>query len=114
MGNAAVAEPKLSLLHKSFAKIFKGSDMRSIEASSSEYKVFIYEEIAQNKGLVKTKPKRVIQYWCFSPGIAMEEIKKLGVRSLILTSGTLSPMDSFREDLKLPFTVLLENPHVIK
>jgi hypothetical protein len=31
--------------------------------------------------------KRVINYWCFSPGIAMEELKALGVRSIILTSG---------------------------
>jgi hypothetical protein len=33
----------------------------------------------------------------------MQELKTLGVRSIILTSGTLSPLDSFREDMKLPF-----------
>ena len=44
----------------------------------------------------------------------MEELKALGVRSLILTSGTLSPMDALREDMKLPFRVALENPHVIR
>lgn len=31
----------------------------------------------------------------------MEEFPKFGVRSIILTSGTLSPMDSFAEELKL-------------
>ena len=28
--------------------------------------------------------------------------------------GTLSPMEAFREDLKIPFSVFLENPHVIR
>lgn len=50
---------------------------------------------------------------CFSPGLAMQELKKLGVRSIIMCSGTLSPLDSFREDMKLPFPIQLENPHVI-
>lgn len=31
----------------------------------------------------------------------MEEFSRLGVRSIILTSGTLSPMDSFADELKL-------------
>lgn len=35
------------------------------------------------------------------------------VRSILLTSGTLSPLDSFAHELGLPFEVRLENPHVI-
>jgi hypothetical protein len=35
------------------------------------------------------------------------------VGSIILTSGTLSPLDSFAQELALPFPVRLENPHVI-
>ncbi|KAE9588051.1 putative DNA helicase [Lupinus albus] len=56
---------------------------------------------------------RTLSWWCFNPGIAMEEFPKLGVRSVILTSGTLSPMESFAEELKLNFPIRLENPHVI-
>ncbi|WOG99221.1 hypothetical protein DCAR_0518569 [Daucus carota subsp. sativus] len=59
------------------------------------------------------KPSRTLSWWCFNPGIAMEEFSKLGVGSIILTSGTLSPMDSFAEELKLDFPIRLENPHVI-
>ena len=33
--------------------------------------------------------------------------------SILLTSGTLSPLDSFAAELALPFPVRLENPHVI-
>ena len=37
----------------------------------------------------------------------------LQVGSILLTSGTLSPLDSFAHELALPFEVRLENPHVI-
>lgn len=33
--------------------------------------------------------------------------------SIILTSGTLSPMESFAHELQLPFPVQLQNPHII-
>ena len=35
------------------------------------------------------------------------------VRSVILTSGTLSPMDSFQSELGVPFPIQLEASHVI-
>lgn len=38
----------------------------------------------------------------------------MGVRSIILTSGTLSPMKSFAFELETDFQVELENTHVIK
>lgn len=44
----------------------------------------------------------------------MEEFARLGVRSIILTSGTLAPLESFALELNLPFDVRLENPHVIE
>ncbi|KAF3778449.1 Regulator of telomere elongation helicase 1-like protein [Nymphaea thermarum] len=56
---------------------------------------------------------RTLSWWCFNPGIAMEEFVRLGVHSIILTSGTLCPMESFALELNLPFPVRLENPHVI-
>jgi hypothetical protein len=47
------------------------------------------------------KASRTLSWWCFNPGISMEEFGRLGVGSIILTSGTLSPMDSFAQELKL-------------
>ena len=35
------------------------------------------------------------------------------MRSILLTSGTLSPLDSFAHELGLAFPVRLENGHVI-
>lgn len=93
--------------------------------NASFYKVFLSEEQQKRPSYPKnaspnvsasimTGKKRVLNYWCFSTGLAVEEIKKLGVRSIILTSGTLSPMASFKEDLRVPFPIELENPHVIR
>jgi regulator of telomere elongation helicase 1 len=55
-----------------------------------------------------------LSYWCFAPGLAMRSLSNMGVRSVLLTSGTLSPMQSFAQELQLPFRVTLENPHVIE
>uniref|UniRef100_A0A669P2W9 Regulator of telomere elongation helicase 1 n=1 Tax=Phasianus colchicus TaxID=9054 RepID=A0A669P2W9_PHACC len=56
---------------------------------------------------------KTLSYWCFSPGYSMHELVRQGVRTIILTSGTLSPLSSFTMEMQIPFPVLLENPHVI-
>ncbi|CAK9111743.1 Regulator of telomere elongation helicase 1 homolog, partial [Durusdinium trenchii] len=55
----------------------------------------------------------VLHVWCFSPGVALSSLKRMGVYSIILTSGTLSPLRSFASQLRLPFPIRLENPHVV-
>jgi regulator of telomere elongation helicase 1 len=56
---------------------------------------------------------RTISYWCFAPSEAMRELADLNVRSILVTSGTLSPLDSYALELDLPFPNRLENPHII-
>ena len=43
----------------------------------------------------------VLSYWCFSPGHSMRELVRQGVRTLILTSGTLAPMASFSMEMQM-------------
>ena len=43
----------------------------------------------------------------------MQDFIRQGVYSIILTSGTLSPINSFSSELKIPFPITLQNPHVI-
>ncbi|KMT19267.1 hypothetical protein BVRB_1g014480 isoform A [Beta vulgaris subsp. vulgaris] len=50
--------------------------------------------------------------WCLNPAVVFREISDLSL-SVILTSGTLSPMNSFSSELGIPFDTLLEAPHVI-
>nr|XP_007150664.1 hypothetical protein PHAVU_005G171300g [Phaseolus vulgaris]ESW22658.1 hypothetical protein PHAVU_005G171300g [Phaseolus vulgaris] len=83
-------------------------------AHAKYYRVHVREVEAWAANDSKGKVSRTISWWCFNPGIAMEDFRnKYGVRSIILTSGTLSPMESFAEELKLDFPIRLENPHVI-
>lgn len=81
----------------------------SEEPRHKGYRVHIRLEMDKyTKTMVPT-----LSYWCFSPGHSMTALSEMKVGSILLTSGTLSPMDSFAEELSLPFPVQLENPHVI-
>ncbi|KAJ1404107.1 P-loop containing nucleoside triphosphate hydrolase [Sesbania bispinosa] len=82
-------------------------------AHAKYYRVHVREVEAWAANGSKGKVSRTLSWWCFNPGMAMEEFPKYGVRSIILTSGTLSPMESFAQELKLDFPIRLENPHVI-
>jgi regulator of telomere elongation helicase 1 len=42
---------------------------------------------------------RTVSYWCFAPALAMRELAFLKVRSILITSGTLSPLPSFSMEL---------------
>ncbi|KAL1237327.1 Regulator of telomere elongation helicase [Trichinella spiralis] len=55
-----------------------------------------------------------INYWCFSAGIGMSLLLKCQLRSVIVTSGTLSPLDSFVNEMRIPFPIRLENCHIVK
>ena len=51
---------------------------------------------------------------CSDPSISLKNIQKLGARSILLTSGTISPLPSLIKELDIPFTEILQNNHVIK
>ncbi|CAG2206168.1 BACH1 [Mytilus edulis] len=59
-------------------------------------------------------PKYVItlHFWCMNPGVAFSDLHD--TRSIVLTSGTLSPMNSFESELDTPFPIKLEANHVIE
>ncbi|XP_053055660.1 regulator of telomere elongation helicase 1 isoform X4 [Acinonyx jubatus] len=89
---------------------------------SQSYKVHIHPDAGHQRTARRSdawnataarKQGKVLSYWCFSPGHSMRELVRQGVRTLILTSGTLAPVSSFALELQIPFPVCLENPHVI-
>uniref|UniRef100_A0A8C5HDJ8 Regulator of telomere elongation helicase 1 n=1 Tax=Gouania willdenowi TaxID=441366 RepID=A0A8C5HDJ8_GOUWI len=63
---------------------------------------------------VRSDKGNILSYWCFSPGFSMQDLINQGVRCIILTSGTLSPLSSFTSEMRIKFEVLLENSHVIE
>ncbi|NXU85851.1 RTEL1 helicase, partial [Xiphorhynchus elegans] len=92
------------------------------QAISKYYKVHIHVDNGNQKKKPRTdlwnsssskKQGKTLSYWCFSPGYSMHELVRQGVRTIILTSGTLSPLSSFTMEMQIPFPVCLENPHVI-
>ncbi|RLN05892.1 hypothetical protein BBJ28_00007593 [Nothophytophthora sp. Chile5] len=61
----------------------------------------------------KAATTRVFNYWCFHPGVAFREICTNNIHNVILTSGTLSPLDTTIKELGIDFPVRLENSHVV-
>uniref|UniRef100_A0A3Q1FMP8 Regulator of telomere elongation helicase 1 n=1 Tax=Acanthochromis polyacanthus TaxID=80966 RepID=A0A3Q1FMP8_9TELE len=47
------------------------------------------------------KQGNILSYWCFSPGFSMQDLVNQGVRCIILTSGTLSPLSSFTSEMRI-------------
>ena len=57
---------------------------------------------------------RVISMFCLSAAVAMRGlVGKKKVRSVVLASGTLSPLGLLQQSMGIPFGVVLENTHVI-
>lgn len=54
-----------------------------------------------------------MSFLCLNPSAVFQELKATA-RSIILTSGTLSPMQSFQSELGTSFPITLEANHVIK
>jgi len=44
---------------------------------------------------------KTVNFWCFNSGETMKELLRGGVRNIILTSGTLAPLDSFAMELQM-------------
>ncbi|GKV43402.1 hypothetical protein SLEP1_g50693 [Rubroshorea leprosula] len=98
---------------ESFSDILNLIFRDKVNAHADFYRVHVQEAETKATEILKGKTSRTLSWWCFNPGITMQEFSRLGVGSIILTSGTLSPMDSFAQELKLDFPIRLENPHVI-
>jgi len=91
----------------------------------NNYKIFVLDEEEgngnQNFNNQKTQKNRdsyagkvrKISLFCLNPGLGFKHIIDSGVASIILTSGTLSPINSMEAELKCDFKIKLENKHVI-
>ncbi|KAJ3317300.1 Regulator of telomere elongation helicase 1, partial [Boothiomyces sp. JEL0866] len=60
------------------------------------------------------KFETVLSFWCFSAEVAMTSLQSLGTRTIILASGTLSPLESIPNEMGILFPYKVENSHVIK
>ncbi|KAL1199370.1 Regulator of telomere elongation helicase 1 [Cardamine amara subsp. amara] len=106
---ATSAGSKLDIIADMLKLIFRENGSNHADV----YRVHVQELEQNSTDVIKGKVSRTLSWWCFNPGITMQDIANKGVGSIILTSGTLSPMDSLAQELKLDFPIRLENPHVI-
>ena len=59
-----------------------------------DFYIYVYDDEKPGKRAMGAT-NRKLGFWCFNAASGMRELKALGPRSILLTSGTLSPMDSF-------------------
>ncbi|XP_011619108.1 regulator of telomere elongation helicase 1 [Takifugu rubripes] len=94
---------------------------KDVKSSAAHFKVHIHRDTSHKKKQTtdiwttssSNKQGNILSYWCFSPGFSMQDLVNQGVRCIILTSGTLSPLSSFTSEMRIEFPVSLENSHVI-
>ena len=56
--------------------------------------------------------KRLLSLWCQDCSMCMQQVHTK-TRNLLITSGTLTPIDSYTNELGIPFHTILQGPHFI-
>ncbi|XP_062194619.1 uncharacterized protein LOC133897806 [Phragmites australis] len=79
--------------------------------NSCDYQLAL-QRFVKKEGKDEISSKCTMSLWCLNPAVVFQEIADLTL-SVILTSGTLSPMGSFTSELGVQFEACMEAPHVI-
>ncbi|XP_015055724.1 Fanconi anemia group J protein homolog [Solanum pennellii] len=77
-----------------------------------DYQLALQHYVKKSPGSAVGSWTQTFSLWCLNPAVVFREIAD-SCLSVILTSGTLSPMDSFSSELGVTFGTSLEAPHVI-
>jgi len=120
-GGNSKGAPNLEVFVKCIKRVFGESSEARCLAKAQSYRVHLTQTVAAKPMSSSGRGKyqdagsggRTLSYWCFAPSEAMRELANLKVRSILVTSGTLSPLESYALELDLPFPNRLENPHII-
>lgn len=108
-GGSNKGAPGLEHFTQCVKRVFGEQTEARCIAKAQSYRVYVSPKQNGNAGVGRT-----ISYWCFAPSEAMRELAALRPRSILVTSGTLSPLESYAMELDIPFPNRLENPHIIK
>jgi DNA repair helicase Rad3 len=71
------------------------------------------DKFKKGKNRHPSKPEWRLTLYCMNPGVTIDKLVCQGVRTIIITSGTLAPLDSFESEMGLNFSQKLCNSHVI-
>uniref|UniRef100_A0A671VGH5 DNA 5'-3' helicase n=1 Tax=Sparus aurata TaxID=8175 RepID=A0A671VGH5_SPAAU len=73
---------------------------------------FVRPRVRQRQSIRVKTEVLTLSFWCLNPAVAFSDLSD-SVQSIVLTSGTLSPMGSFSSELGVKFSIQLEANHVI-
>uniref|UniRef100_A0A2C9TZF8 Helicase ATP-binding domain-containing protein n=1 Tax=Manihot esculenta TaxID=3983 RepID=A0A2C9TZF8_MANES len=79
---------------------------------TSDYQLALQRSIKRDRKNPVGDWKHTLSLWCLNPAVVFGDIANISL-SVILTSGTLSPMNSFSSELGVQFGTCLEAPHVV-
>ncbi|XP_068066769.1 Fanconi anemia group J protein isoform X4 [Anomalospiza imberbis] len=103
--NSRFADDYRVALQQTYA--WMAEDQRDDADTSSFFTRRKHKKSSRQKTLVY-----MLNFWCLNPAVAFSDLNE--VRTIVLTSGTLSPMDSFSSELGVKFSIQLEANHVIR
>ncbi|KAG2390597.1 Regulator of telomere elongation helicase 1-like protein [Vigna angularis] len=77
-----------------------------------DYQLALQRRVRKDTGRATGNWTCAFSLWCLNPAVVFRDVADLSL-SIILTSGTLSPLASFTSELGVHFETSLEAPHVI-
>ncbi|KAF7644363.1 hypothetical protein LDENG_00223100, partial [Lucifuga dentata] len=105
--NCRFAEDYRVALQKSYAWV------NQVQPDISDAHGFIVRQRPRHRQNARIKTEVLtLSFWCLNPAVAFSDLSD-SVHSIVLTSGTLSPMGSFSSELGVKFSIQLEANHVI-
>ncbi|XP_047964909.1 Fanconi anemia group J protein homolog [Salvia hispanica] len=113
---ASEAEPDVSHLTAMGSLVLEGL-FSSLSYFFSENGIHVHNfELALQRVARKDEGKggwsNTFSLWCLNPAVVFKSIAE-SAQSVILTSGTLSPLNTFSSELGVQFDTCLEAPHII-
>lgn len=93
---------------------FKGSTLRCVATVQRTVSLILHAHRDVQQQLVQPMRGWAVEWslWCMNPAVAFGDLAR-PTRCVVLTSGTLAPLDSFASELGAAFDVRLEAPHVV-
>ena len=110
IGRYQTQDTRLQKFRKLLSFLFNGESAEIARATTAlHYKIYVEGTTSRKKS-----SSTCLKFWCFSPSVAFRNLLDLGVRSAILTSGTLAPLSITAKEFRQTFPIRLENPHIIR
>ena len=100
------------LLYENYTSCSLTKETNITNTYCNNYKFFV-NDITSTEDKNNNITYRSLFLYCFNPGFGFKLVLDQQPASIILTSGTLSPIKGIESELKCSFKIQLENTHVI-